>query len=125
MFGLRKRTPFRQYVRMLETEGAESSLNGALRIRMLIDIRRALGEGMDFSDIGVKDACALEAIITRVESRTFRDIERDKSILVKVRMTEDDVLMFFRGFLHELITEDGRRHALEIRRTRPSSAVSD
>lgn len=112
--GSEPKAVLREHVEMLRREGSSSSLSGALRIRMLVGIRRGLRNGVTFSDLGMKDAGELEAIITLVEQRTSHDAKTDKTLFARAGMTEEDASMFFRFFLQELLFEDGERRTREI-----------
>ena len=103
------------YVKMLEAEHKDTpQLNPISRVRMLIAIRDAYVSGRTLADLGIQQASELEGVITRVERRTY-DLKGNQEFFNKIGMDEDALFMFFRKFLHELMTEDARRQTSRIR----------
>ncbi|MBP9751638.1 MAG: hypothetical protein KBD19_02145 [Candidatus Moranbacteria bacterium] len=109
----------RGHVRLLRDGNSGSRLNGALRVTMLLEIRRAFDAGYVLSDFGIGSPDELGAIITNVEQWTFRDADDDRTLFLRIRMTEEQVLLFFRLFLHDLMLKDceKRTSALLVKRS--------
>jgi hypothetical protein len=109
----------RSHVRLLRDGSSGSRLNGALRVAMLLEIRRAFDAGHALSDFGIGSPDELGAIITNVEKWTFRDADDDHTLFLRIRMTEEQVLLFFRLFLHDLMLKDceERTSALLVKRS--------
>jgi hypothetical protein len=106
----------RGYVKMLENEHKDTpQLNPISRIQMLIAIRDAYVSDRTLADLGILHASELGDIITRVEKRTYHDLNGKQEAFAKIGMDEDSLFMFFRQFLHELVIEDGRQQVDRIR----------